>query len=72
MTKLLKQAFEEASKLPDVEQNALARWVLEELESEKAWDRAFAASEDVLEELANEALDEYQKGKTKPLRLKEL
>jgi len=72
MTKLLKQAFEEASKLTDVEQNALAKWVLEELESEKAWDRAFAASEDVLEKLANEALDEYQKGKTKPLSLKEL
>jgi hypothetical protein len=72
MTKLLKQAFEEASKLTDVEQNALAKWVLEELESEKAWDQAFAASEDVLEKLANEALDEYQKGKTKSLTLKDL
>jgi len=72
MTKLLKQAFEEASKLTDVEQDALARWVLDELESEKAWDQAFAESEDILEELANEALDEYQKGKTKLLSLKEL
>ncbi len=72
MTKLLKQAFEEASKLSDVEQNALAKWVLEELASEKAWDQSFAASEDVLEKLANEALDDYHKGKTKPLSLKDL
>ncbi len=34
MTRLLERAFEEASKLPEVEQNALAKWVIEELESE--------------------------------------
>jgi hypothetical protein len=72
VTKLLEQAFTEASKLAEVEQNALEKWVLEELESEKAWDRAFAASEDKLEKLSNEALCEHQKGKTKPLSLKKL
>lgn len=35
MTKLLEKAFEEASKLPEIEQNSLAKWVLEELESDK-------------------------------------
>jgi hypothetical protein len=35
MTKLLQEAFKEASKLPDVEQNSLAKWVLEELKSER-------------------------------------
>ena len=34
MTKLLEKVFKEASKLPEVEQNALAKWVLEELEAE--------------------------------------
>ena len=34
MTKLLKKAFQEASKLPDIEQNSLAKWLMEELEAE--------------------------------------
>jgi hypothetical protein len=59
-------------RLTDVEQNIFARWVLEELESYKKSDKAFAGSEDVLEKLADEALGEYKKGKTKPLSLKEL
>jgi hypothetical protein len=72
MTKLLEQAFKRASELTEVEQNVLAKWVIEELESEKKWDNAFAGSEDVLEKLADEALTEYKQGKTKPLSLKEL
>ena len=72
MTKLLEQAFKKASELTEVEQNVLAKWVLEELELEKKWDKTFAESEDALDKLANEALDEYKKGKIKPLNLKEL
>lgn len=72
MTKLLEKAFKKASELPEVEQNVLAKWVLEELESEEKWDKTFAGSEDVLEKMADEALDEDKKGKTKPLSLKEL
>ncbi|MFO0792783.1 MAG: hypothetical protein U0586_01845 [Candidatus Brocadiaceae bacterium] len=67
MTKLLKKAFHEASKLPVVEQNALAKWVLEELETERKWEQMFAESEDILDRLADEALDTHKKGKTKPL-----
>ena len=37
MTKLLKKAFEEASRLPEMDQNALAKWVLKALHSERAW-----------------------------------
>jgi hypothetical protein len=72
MTKLLERAFKEASKLTEVEQNALAKWVLEELESEKEWDKALAGSEDVLDKLADEALSDYRNGKTKNLNLKDL
>ena len=67
MTHLLKQAFVKASKLPEVEQNVLARWMIEELASERRWERAFAESEDALSKLAQEALKEHKQGKTKLL-----
>ncbi len=35
MTKLLEKAFEEASKLPEFEQNVLAKRLLDELTAEK-------------------------------------
>ena len=72
MTKLLKKAFEEASRLPEMDQNAFAKWVLEELHSERAWSKSFAESEDVLEKLADEALAEKRKGETVPLALDRL
>jgi len=67
MTKLLEKAFEKASKLPEAEQNLLAKWLIEELESERKWDKLFAESEDVLAKLADEAAQEDSKGKTAPL-----
>jgi hypothetical protein len=72
MTKLLERAFKEASRLPEVEQNTLAKWVLEELEAEGKWEKAFAGSEDILDKLADEALDAYKQGKTRPLNIKDL
>ncbi|MBI5048258.1 MAG: hypothetical protein HZB54_04865 [Deltaproteobacteria bacterium] len=72
MTRLLEKAFKEASKLPVVNQNALAKWLLEELESEKKWEQIFAESENVLEHLADEALEAHKKGKTKPLNIERL
>jgi hypothetical protein len=67
MTQLLKKAFQEASKLPVVDQNALAKWLIQELESEKKWEIIFAESEDVLDRLADEAIKAHKRGKTKPL-----
>jgi len=67
MTHLLKNAFAKAAKLPKTEQNAFARWVLEELASEKRWDKAFAESAGKLAHLADQALKEHAKGKTRPL-----
>ena len=67
MTKLLKTAFAAASKLSDVEQNAIAKWLLEELTAEKKWEEAFANSEDVSDQFADEAQEEHKKGKTEPL-----
>ena len=67
MTQLLKKVFAEAEKFSEIEQNALAKWLLNELSSEKHWDKTFAESEQTLENLANEALTEHKKKKTRPL-----
>ena len=67
MTQLLEKVFLEAGKLSGIEQNALAKWLLKELSSEKSWDKAFAGSENTLEKLSNEALREYKNKKTHPL-----
>ena len=72
MTKLLEKAFAEAVKLPKREQDKLAKWLLAELESERRWDQAFARSADQLAQLAEEALKEHRKGRTKPLNPEQL
>lgn len=72
MTKLLEQAFAEAARLPESEQDALAQQVLDELRSEREWTHRFAASEDALERLADEALAEKRGGRTSPLDLDRL
>jgi len=66
MTKLLEKAFEVATKLPPDQQDAVAAIVLDEISSEQRWDEAFAKSQDVLSALAQEALREYEAGKTTP------
>ena len=67
MTKLLEKAFQEAAKLSEEEQDALARAVLEELASERRWDELFANSPHLLSELAEEALAEHRAGRTEAL-----
>jgi hypothetical protein len=67
MTNLLKKAFDEASKLPEVEQDALGRALLDELASERRWEELFAGPHDVLADLADEALAEHRAGRTEKL-----
>jgi histidinol-phosphate/aromatic aminotransferase/cobyric acid decarboxylase-like protein len=67
MTEALKKAFEAASRLPDREQDELAAAILEDLDADQRWAAAFAGSQDALERLADEALEEYRAGRTKPL-----
>ena len=69
MTQLLERAFATASKLSDVEQDAVASFLLAELESEHRWAEAFAASQDQLAVLADEALREFEAGETQPMDL---
>lgn len=67
MTELLEKAISAASKLPPKEQDAVALLVLEEIDSERRWDRAFSATADKLSQLAESALQEHKCGQTRPL-----
>lgn len=64
MTKLLEKAFSEAAKLSSQEQDALAAVIIDELLAERKWEQAFDRSPDLLEKMANEALEEFRAGKT--------
>lgn len=67
MTGQLKKAFDEASKLPEDEQDEIARFVLLELASERRWSEAFSGSGERLRKLADEASKEHEQGSTTPL-----
>ena len=74
MTKLLQQAFEKASELPQEDQDRFARFLLAELESEQQWAELFSRpeSEDLLKRLADKALAAHRAGLTRPLDPEEL
>ncbi len=67
MTELLDRVVEKARRLPDPEQDAIAALILEELEDEVRWRKAFACSQDALAKLAQEATAEDRAGKTREL-----
>lgn len=67
MTELLEQAIAKVKNLPDNEQDTIAAIILKELEDETKWDTSFASSQDLLANLAGEAMNEYKAGKTEEL-----
>ena len=67
MTELLEKAFAEAARLPEEEQDMLARTLLEDFAAEEKWDQTLANSPDKLAALADEALTEFEQGETRPL-----
>ncbi len=67
MTKLLEEAFLKASQLSSEEQDALADWLLRELESESRWEKLFFKSQNELSNLAADALAEHRRGETEEL-----
>ena len=72
MTEALEKAFAQVSKLPEDQQDVFAEWIIHELESEEYWSQLFAKSQDILAELADEALQEYYDGKTQELDVDKL
>ena len=67
MTPRLDEAFARAAALPEEEQEELGQFILEMIESDERWDRAFAASQDKLARLADMVREEIRVGKTEPL-----
>ena len=64
MNTRLEEAFAQAAQLPPDEQEALASLRLDEIASERLWDQAFAQSQNQIAKLADEALTEFQEGRT--------
>ena len=67
MTTLLETAFEKVSALSEMEQNIYAKNLLNVIGSEKRWDSAFSESEDLLGQMADSAVEDFQNNNTKPL-----
>ena len=72
MTPLLKKVISEVSKLPPEEQDALAAVILEELEDEQRWQKAFAESQDKLVQLAHKVRVDIKAGRIKKIGIDEL
>ena len=66
MIALLEKAIQQVSKLPERDQEAVAALILDEISSEQRWGAQFAGAQDVLARLADEALAEFNEGKTLP------
>ena len=67
MSTLLDKVIAEVAKLPDYEQDTIAAWILEELQSESRWENLFSGSLSQLESLADSALADHREGRTSPL-----
>lgn len=67
MSKLLEEAFAKLAELPEADQDSIATWLLEELESERRWEELWSESGDALERLADGALAQHRRGRTKEL-----
>ncbi len=72
MTKLLEQAFEDARKLSDEDQDAVAVWLIAEIsgrnhEDDDDFDRLIASRPDVLDRLEEQARAEIRAGKVQPM-----
>lgn len=67
MTEALKRAFEAAARLSERGQDELAAAILEELDADERWEAVLARSQEALERLADEALEEHRAGRPEAL-----
>jgi hypothetical protein len=67
MTTLLGKALEKVGTLSQDEQDAIASQILDSLADEEAWKKRFSDKRERLRQLAQEALDEDERGETRPL-----
>ena len=72
MTQLLEKVLIEVYKLPPEKQDAIAAVILEELEDERLWDKAFAESQDQLAQLARKVRADIKAGRIKKIGIEAL
>lgn len=64
MTDLLDAAFLKTSKLSESQQNVIAKWLLDEIDSGNLWDKIFAESENLRGQSADKGLTEFEEERT--------
>jgi hypothetical protein len=67
MSSLLEKALEKLVALPPDEQDAIASQILASLADEEAWKKRYVEKRDVIRRMAGEALQEDERGETRPL-----
>jgi methylase of polypeptide subunit release factors len=67
MSNLLDEAYAAAKELPEQEQEAIGAWLLAEIDADRKWDELFAQPSEVIERMADKALDDHRRGRTRPL-----
>jgi hypothetical protein len=67
MSSLLEKALEKVSALPEDEQDAIASQILDSLADGDAWKARFGAKRDAIRRMAREAIEEDERGETRPL-----
>lgn len=67
MTKLLEQAIATLRDLPDAEQDAIAKIVMDEVSADRRWDEVLAKSPEKLRKLADKAWAEHEAGQSQEL-----
>ena len=67
MTSLLEKAWERIGSLPPEEQDAIASEILAAVEDEEGWRRRFSEKHDVIQRMADQALEQDARGETVPL-----
>jgi hypothetical protein len=67
MSSLLGKALEKVAELPADEQDAIAFQILASLADEEAWKKRFTEKRDVIRRMAQEAIEEDERGETLPL-----
>jgi hypothetical protein len=71
MTRALQDAFREAEKLPEAQQDQLAAAIRAEIAADRVLESRLMASVNALSALADEALAEHRSGRTLPLHTDE-
>jgi hypothetical protein len=67
MSNLLDEAYAAAKQLPEQDQEAIGAWLLAEIDADRRWEELLAQPSDVIERMADRALEDHRLGRTLPL-----